>query len=90
MLEEILLETGIPAAQTLMVGDTEYDMNMAIRAGVHPVAVSYGVHERERLMQYQPLVCLDTIVELIDWLAEQQLLDTEFIAEPPIAGGRLR
>lgn len=84
MLEEILQETGIPAAQTLMVGDTEYDMNMAVQAGVHPVAVSYGVHERERLLQYQPLVCLDTIGELIDWLAEQQLLDTEFIVEPSV------
>ncbi len=84
MLEEILHETGIPAAQTLMVGDTEYDMNMAVQAGVHPVAVSYGVHERERLLQYKPLTCLDTISELVDWLAEKQLLNTEFMIEPPL------
>src|SRR5210317_273124 len=38
MLEEILQETGIEAENTLMIGDTEYDMNMAIQAGVHPVA----------------------------------------------------
>ncbi|VAW80083.1 Similar to phosphoglycolate phosphatase, clustered with ribosomal large subunit pseudouridine synthase C [hydrothermal vent metagenome] len=84
MLEEILEQTGIPAAQTLMVGDTEYDMGMAVQAGVHPVAVSYGVHERERLLRYRPLVCLDTISELVDWLAEKQLLDTGFMVEPPL------
>ncbi len=84
MLEEILQETGIEAANTLMVGDTEYDMNMAIQAGVHPVAVSYGVHERGRLMAHQPLACLDTIGELVDWLAEQQLLDPEFIIQPSL------
>ena len=84
MLEEILQETGVEAENTLMVGDTEYDMNMAIQAGVHPVAVSYGVHERGRLMAHQPLTCLDTISELVDWLAEQQLLDPEFIIQPSL------
>ena len=84
MLEEILQETGIEAENTLMIGDTEYDMNMAIQAGVHPVAVSYGVHERGRLMAHQPLACLDTISELVDWLAEQQLLDPEFIIQPSL------
>jgi len=84
MLEEILQETGIEAENALMVGDTEYDMNMAIQAGVHPVAVSYGVHERGRLMAHQPLACLDTISELVDWLAEQQLLDPEFIIQPSL------
>ncbi len=79
MLEEILEETGVHAGHTLMIGDTEYDMNMAVQAGVHAIAVSYGVHERDRLMAHQPLVCLDTISELVDWLAEQQLLDSEFI-----------
>lgn len=84
MLEEILQETGVEAEYTLMVGDTEYDMNMAGQAGVHAVAVSYGVHERERLMAHQPLVCLDTITELIDWLAERQLLDPEFMIQPSL------
>ena len=84
MLEEILQETGIEACHTLMVGDTEYDMSMAGQAGVHAVAVSYGVHQRERLMEQQPLVCIDTISELVDWLAEQKLLDPEFMAQPSL------
>lgn len=85
MLEEILDELCVNAHQSLMVGDTEYDMGMAREAGVHPVAVSYGVHDRQRLMQHQPLVCLDTISELVDWLAEHHLLDADSLSQSPLA-----
>jgi len=85
MLEEILDELQIAPGQALMVGDTEYDMHMARQAGVHPIAVSYGVHERQRLLQHEPLACLDTICELIDWLAEQRLLDPEFLSQSSLA-----
>ena len=77
MLNEILQETAIDAQHTLMVGDTEYDLKMANEAGVGPVAVNYGVHAHERLLRHNPLTCLDTITELVDWLAEQQLLDPD-------------
>lgn len=72
MLEEILAETGVASRQTLMIGDTEWDMQMARNAGVHPLAVSYGVHDWERLKKYDPLACLDQIAELSDWLAEMR------------------
>jgi len=80
MLNEILQELQVASQQALMVGDTEYDLQMANQAGVSPVAVSYGVHARERLLQHQPLVCLDRITELVDWLAEQDLFDTDATA----------
>jgi phosphoglycolate phosphatase len=85
MLNEILQELQIASQQALMVGDTEYDLQMANRAGVGSVAVSYGVHARERLLQHQPLVCLDRITELVDWLAEESLFDTEAAARKSIA-----
>jgi len=70
MLEQIMTELRIAPEQTLMIGDTEYDMEMARNAQAHPVAVSYGVHEWERLQRHAPLTCLDRITELSDWLAE--------------------
>ncbi len=85
MLGEILQQLQIAPGETLMVGDTEYDMHMARQAGVHPVAVSYGVHERQRLLQHEPLACLDNISELIDWLAEHRLLDADLLSQPPLA-----
>lgn len=85
MVSEILDELDIEPHQAIMVGDTEYDLLMAINAGINPVAVSYGVHERERLMQHQPLVCLDNISELVDWLAEAGLVTQELVTPPPLA-----
>lgn len=85
MLNELLQELQVAPQQALMVGDTEYDLQMANRAGVGSVAVSYGVHARERLLQHQPLVCLDRITELVDWLAEESLFDTDAAARRSLA-----
>jgi phosphoglycolate phosphatase len=68
MLFELMEVTGVAAGETLMVGDTEYDLLMARSAGVSAVAVSYGVHERERLLAHRPLACLDDIRDIVRFL----------------------
>lgn len=68
MLLELLGELACAAGQAVMVGDTEFDMEMAGKAGTGAIAVSYGVHEPERLLRYRPLACLNAIGELQDWL----------------------
>jgi phosphoglycolate phosphatase len=74
MLEEVMELLGAEPGDTLMIGDTEYDMQMANNAGTHALAVSYGVHDKERLMQHAPLDCLDAIEELSGWLSSLQPL----------------
>jgi phosphoglycolate phosphatase len=64
MLHEILSELGLSADRSVMVGDTEYDLAMAAQANMPSVGVSYGVHDKERLMQHQPLAFIDSISEL--------------------------
>ena len=64
MLQELLEEFSVTASQALMVGDTEFDMEMAHRANVPRVAVSYGAHPAERLTKYQPLLCLDQFEQI--------------------------
>lgn len=71
MLLELIDSVGVDPAQTLMVGDTEYDMEMAQRAGVHSLAVSYGVHELERLQRWPILGFVDNITDLPGWLRGQ-------------------
>ena len=68
MLLEIMDEVGASPQETVMIGDTEYDLQMAKNAGVNAIGVSYGVHERERLLQHQPLACVDNIQDLTTWL----------------------
>jgi len=67
MLLDIMGHLGVEPAETLMVGDTEYDIVMAQNAGVAGVGVSYGVHGRDRLLQLNPLACVDNIAELATW-----------------------
>lgn len=67
MLQEILEETSTSAEQTVMVGDTVYDMQMARSAGVDALAVSYGVHQTERLLQEGAMACVDSFPEVCAW-----------------------
>jgi len=71
MLDEIMQELSASAAETLMVGDTEYDLEMAQRAGVRSIAVTYGVHDWKRLQRFNPVATLDQISDIMDWLAEE-------------------
>jgi len=70
MLLDILDYTGMDAAQTLVVGDTEYDMAMAANAGSHALGVSHGVHTPERLRRSGAITCLNHLSDLPDWLAQ--------------------
>ena len=72
MLQQIMFELGAEAHETLMIGDTEYDMQMASNARAQRLAVSYGVHRAERLLRHDPLGCLDNIGELIGWLDQRE------------------
>ena len=65
MIERILAETFIDPAQTLMVGDTTFDIEMGHRAGVATCAVTYGCHDRDRLAQAQPNHWLEQMVDLL-------------------------
>ena len=68
MLNELLREFAKPAAEAIMMGDTEYDMAMARQADISRVAVSYGVHSIERLKKYSPVLCVDQFSEYVDWI----------------------
>jgi phosphoglycolate phosphatase len=67
MLRELLQETATPVAQALMVGDTIYDLEMAAALKMDSIAVSYGVHDRERLRACNPRKIIDHFSELLEW-----------------------
>lgn len=73
MLQQIIDELGVFPKEALMIGDTEYDLEMAANAGVASLGVAYGVHAPERLAKHNPLGCLDRVTDLPDWLQKQSL-----------------
>jgi len=72
MLEEILQQLGMDSNEALMIGDTEYDMEMAKNASMDSLAVSYGVHEVNRLLKHNPVGCINNIKELSNYLTQYQ------------------
>ena len=68
MLFNILDTLSTPAGKSLMIGDTTHDLNMAHAAGVAAAAITHGAHEREALAVCKPLLMVQSIRELQDWL----------------------
>ncbi|MCG6657842.1 HAD-IA family hydrolase [Halomonas campisalis] len=68
MLEELLAELGVAVGESVMVGDTEYDLEMARALGMDRVAVTWGVHAPQRLAASRPVFTAGEVEELFDWL----------------------
>ncbi|MBS1139676.1 MAG: family hydrolase [Proteobacteria bacterium] len=68
MLEELTAELGISNASTIMIGDTSHDLQMASNAGIDSLAVTYGAHTHDHLLEYNPVACLHSTEELDRWL----------------------
>ena len=68
MVHEILAHCGARPEQALMVGDSVFDLEMARRAGVDSVAVSYGAQSVEILQACSPCMAINRFSELGDWL----------------------
>ncbi|WP_457675578.1 HAD-IA family hydrolase [Thiolapillus sp.] len=71
MLQDVMDYLGVEKDRTLVVGDTEYDMQMAANAGSHAIGVGHGVHHPERLQQQGALAVFDNLKEIPDWLKQQ-------------------
>lgn len=65
MLHQLLAELRVPVERALMVGDTEYDMEMANRAGMRRVAVDYGAHALPRLQAWEPVLSVSRIDQIL-------------------------
>lgn len=68
MVLESCSETGVLPADTYVVGDTLYDMQMAKQAGAKAIGVSWGYHTTDALKQAGAEVVLNEPVELLNLL----------------------
>ncbi len=49
MIIQAMSDAGVGKEDTVMIGDTSFDMEMAAAAGVRGIGVDWGYHDRERL-----------------------------------------
>jgi phosphoglycolate phosphatase len=76
MLHDILDQLAVRPEDALMVGDTSFDLEMAQRAGIDRVGVTYGAHARGVLEKFAPLALCDDITDLLP-LLNVPVLNTE-------------
>jgi phosphoglycolate phosphatase len=69
MLLELMEECSIDKGETLMIGDTSHDLEMARGAGVDALAVTYGAHAESALRACGPLGCVPDVEALRQWLS---------------------
>ncbi|HUH94449.1 MAG TPA: HAD-IA family hydrolase [Casimicrobiaceae bacterium] len=68
MLLELMERCGVEPSETLMIGDTSHDLELARNAGASAVAVTYGAHAAAALAALDPLALVASIPELRTWL----------------------
>ncbi|MEM1199607.1 MAG: HAD-IA family hydrolase [Pseudomonadota bacterium] len=75
MIHQAMAEAGAEPEDTLMIGDTVYDLQMAQAAGVAAIGVDWGYHSAEDLHSCSPDALLSSFSELhgaleVIWRAE--------------------
>lgn len=64
MLHQAMRETGADPRETVMIGDTTYDIEMARAAGVRSIGVAWGYHQPEDLLRAGASVVAGTVADL--------------------------
>lgn len=69
MLHQAMWDAGVEAAQSVMIGDTSFDLEMAQAAGMGGIGVTWGYHPKARL---EPLASkiVDTVADLEDFIPQ--------------------
>ena len=69
MLERAMAETGAGPSETVLIGDTTFDIEMAVNAGVAALGVSWGYHDTIELREVGADAVIDSFAELPDMIA---------------------
>lgn len=65
ILIDAMIEMGVKSEDTIMVGDTIYDIEMGNEIGVHTIGVTFGYHSREDLVSAGADYIIDDMREIL-------------------------
>jgi phosphoglycolate phosphatase len=71
MLHELSRSLNVDNENMLMIGDTQFDLDMAHNAGMDSIAITHGAHSLEKLKQSNPMLIVDDLKQLSQWLSAQ-------------------
>lgn len=64
MVDQAVAEAGVTPGETVVIGDTSFDMEMAINARARAIGVSWGYHETAELHRSGALTVIDNFAAL--------------------------
>lgn len=68
MMHQAMKDAGVAADQTVVFGDTSYDIVMGVESGAQAVGVSWGYHDRGELVSHGASHVLDSFGEVVPYL----------------------
>jgi phosphoglycolate phosphatase len=68
IITKILTDQGWKKDDTLIVGDTDNDIEAGKRAGIRTCGVTYGSLSKEQIGKLRPDLMIDSLPELLDIL----------------------
>ena len=71
LIEKAVLECGLKKEETIMVGDTHFDIDGAVQAGIDSVGVTYGYGRGEELAEAGATYLVNSPEELASFLYEK-------------------
>lgn len=74
MLHELSQSLNVDNENMLMIGDTQFDLDMAHNAGMDSVAITHGAHSVEKLKLSSPMLMVDDLKQFAHWLSRQSEL----------------
>jgi phosphoglycolate phosphatase len=64
MIYQAMADAGVEAHETIMIGDTTFDIEMAVNAGVQAIGVDWGYHDGHELLSAGARYVLKDFAEL--------------------------
>ena len=70
MIRQAIADAGSSPASTIVVGDTSFDMAMALNAGAAGIGAGWGYHEAEELIEAGALAVAERPLDVLDVIRE--------------------
>ena len=70
MVEQAIADAGASSAMTIVVGDTSFDMAMAVNAGATGIGAAWGYHEADELLEAGAVAVAQHPLEILELIRE--------------------
>jgi len=71
MVTELMDFVGVNGSDTIMIGDTEFDLLMASNAGADGLGITHGAHAESTLTACEPKAIVHDLHQVQTWLTNQ-------------------